>query len=88
MTKHTLGDGPIEPQNFNVMNALAYGIDHALNPDRSEAPGAGFILLVMNFGNSGRCNYISNVDRESVVAMLKEQLAYFQGMPTTGSGKA
>jgi hypothetical protein len=30
----------------------------------------------------GRCNYIANVDRDDVVVLLKEQLAYFEGRVT------
>ena len=78
-----LGDAPIEPEYIEKMNALARGIDEIFN---GEAKGAdrktGFVLLCFNFGDTGRCNFISNgADRKDVVALFKEMIARFEGQP-------
>jgi hypothetical protein len=84
MTKHTLGDAPIEPKFREMMNAVAQGLDDVFN---GEARGAdkkvGFVLLVFPYGASdGRCNYISNgADRRDIVVMMKEQIKRFEGQP-------
>jgi hypothetical protein len=83
MTKqdHQLGDGPIEDRYREQMNALAEALDRILNgDDHGKDRKVGFALLVFNFGSAdGRCNYISNADRNCVVTMLREQLARFEG---------
>lgn len=78
-----LGDAPLEPHLHGLMNDLARGVDEILNGDAtSAAKKNGFVLLVFPFdGHEGRCNYISNAQREDVVTLLKEQLARFQGQP-------
>lgn len=79
-----LGDAPIEPRLHEIMNALAQGLDKALNGDaKGKDRKNGFILLVFPFdGHEGRCNYISNgADRRDVVVMLKEQVRRFEGQP-------
>jgi hypothetical protein len=61
---------------------LATALDEVFNgPLKGPARKTGFILLVYPFGaKDGRCNFISNgADLNDVVALLKEQLAYFQG---------
>ena len=78
-----LGDAPIEPQYIETMNALARGIDEIFN---GEAKGAdrevGFVLLVFNFGDEGRCNFISNgADRKDIVTLFREMIARFEGQP-------
>jgi hypothetical protein len=79
-----LGDGPIQPEFYELMNAVARGLDEVFN---GQATGAdrkvGFVLLVFPFGNDdGRCNYISNgADRRDVVVMMKEQIKRFEGQP-------
>lgn len=85
-TPHELGSAPIEPEHFVLMNTLADVLDESFNPewvkDKESKRNIGFILMVFPFeGNAGRCNYISNANREDVVTMLREQLAYFSGMP-------
>lgn len=82
--------GPIQEGQREVMNALAYGLDDIFNPP--PLPGLprqkkiGFVLLTAYFGQieDGRVNYISNGEREDMVAMLKELLARFEGQPETG----
>ena len=78
-----LGDAPIEPQFIAQMNAVAMNLDRLFNgtahgPDRE----VGFVLLVYKFGDTGRCNFISNgSDRKDVVALFKEMIARFEGQP-------
>jgi len=84
---HNIGDAPIEPRLHSTMNALAKTVDEFLNgdPDRDfkiDDRKNGFVLLVFPFeGNEGRCNYISNANRDDIVVMLKEQLARLSGQP-------
>ena len=87
--KHTLGDAPIEPEHMEKMNALAQGLDKVLNHGHLPLKKTGFVLLVFPFGDhAGRCNYISNAERDDIVVLLKEQLARFRGMPETKGGRA
>jgi hypothetical protein len=79
-----LGDAPIEDKYRDKMVAIAQGLDELLNGEaKGPARKTGFVLLVFPFGeNEGRCNYISNgANRKDVVAMLKEQIARFEGQP-------
>jgi hypothetical protein len=80
--RHGLGDAPIEPKFREKMNVLAHFLDKQFNGDapRGERQ-VGFCLLVFNFGDEGRCNYISNADRLDMIVLLKEQLARFEGQP-------
>lgn len=87
--KHPLGDAPIEPEYIEQMNALAQGLDKILNHGHLPLKKTGFVLLVFPFGNhEGRCNYISNAERDDIVVLLKEQLARFQGAPEPEVGRA
>jgi len=79
-----IGDAPIEPQFEAMMNALAKTIDtideffNGKGEDKKRE--TGFVLMVFPTDHhEGRCNYISNVDRNDVRVLLKEQLAYFEG---------
>ncbi len=85
-----LGSGPIEPQHRELMNKLAHGLDEMFNGElKGQARKVGFCLLVFNFDEpreGGRCNYISNAERRDVVALLKEQIRYFEGQPDTLRG--
>ena len=91
MTKSKgLGDGPIEANYIDQMNALAVAIDRLFNGEaRGEKRKTGFVLMVFPFGDGpGRCNYISNgVNRDDVVVLMKEQIARFEGQPDV-TGKA
>lgn len=82
-TPVTLGDAPIEPRYIEQMNQLARYLDQRFNGlAKGKGKKTGFVLLVFPFGNhEGRCNYISNAEREDVIVLLKEQLARFQGIP-------
>lgn len=87
----SLGDAPIEDKYIDIMNALARGVDKALNPASEIAPGLpagnskkgnGFLLLVFPInGHDGRCNYISNADRKDIIVLMKEQIKRFEGQP-------
>jgi hypothetical protein len=88
-----LGDAPIEPRLYELMNAIARGLDDVLNGDKKgkDRPN-GFVLMVYPFENlahgDARCNYISNgADRKDVVALMKEMIARFEGQPEM-TGKA
>lgn len=72
---------PIQPEYIEVMRALGRAIDETLNDD--EGPKTtGFCLLVFPFGQSNnehRCNYLSNADREDMIATMKEFIARAEG---------
>ena len=85
-----LGDGPIEAEYVEKMQAVAQALDELFNgPVKGPARQTGFVLLVFPFGGKdGRCNYISNgADRRDIVTMMKEQIARFEGQPDV-EGKA
>lgn len=82
MNENTLGDAPIEEAYREQMTRLANLIDQFFNGElRGKDRKVGFVLMVFNFDEDGRANYISNADRSDVVTMLKEQLARFEGQP-------
>ena len=74
---------PIQDEHRALMNALAHGVDEALNGPKQIGvkPRIGFVLLVAEFGkiDGGRVNYISNGDRDSMLAMCREYLARAEG---------
>lgn len=86
-----LGDGPIQKEYHDNMNAVARGLDQIFNGKAKGADRAtGFVLLVFPFGDAGtgRCNFISNgADRRDVVTLMKEMIARFEGQPEI-SGRA
>ena len=76
-----LGDGPIQQEFIDMMNDLATKLDFMFNGlATGDDKKTGFILMVFPFGD-GRCNYISNANRQDVVPMLKEQIKRFEGQP-------
>lgn len=81
--EHTLGDAPIQEELYEMMNALARGLDKILNGEaKGDAKKNGFVLLVFPFeGHEGRCNYISNAQRDDIIVLLKEQIKRFEGQP-------
>ena len=84
---------PVQAEHHAVMNALAHGVDEALNGPRQIGikPKLGFVLLVAEFGriDGGRVNYISNGNREDMLAMCREYLARAEGRyQDPPSGKA
>jgi hypothetical protein len=66
-------------ETSQMMRAMARSIDDTLNTGAGPKK-AGFVLLVMPFDGppGARTNYISNAEREDVVAMLKEVVARFE----------
>jgi hypothetical protein len=79
--QQTLGDAPIEADYREQMNVLAHVLDAEFNGGDTGRK-TGFVLLVFPFADhAGRCNYISNANRDDVVVLLKEQLARFEGWP-------
>ena len=87
---HDIGDGPIEQAYSRLMNQLAHLLDEAFNGDtHGDERTTGFVLLVFPFGEAGRCNYISNgADRRDIVALLREQIARFEGQAEPKEGQA
>jgi len=78
-TGPTMAD-PIQSQYRARMNALAKKIDKGLNGS-AKPKKLGFVLLTAEFGRieDGRVNYISNGQREDMIAMLREYLARVEG---------
>lgn len=79
----------------STLSQLCKAIDVAVNPGRlPDGDGSrqmGFVLLVFPFdGPEGqRCHYGSNAsDRREIAALLREQAAYFEGMPDGQQGTA
>jgi len=74
---------PIEEEHRALMNALAHGVDEALNGPKKPGvkPTIGFVLLVSEFGKieGGRVNYISNGERADMLAICREYLARAEG---------
>lgn len=74
---------PIQEKYRSQMNKLARVIDEWFNGKRKPGrkPKVGFILLTAEFGkiDGGRVNYISNGEREDMIAMLREYLARVEG---------
>jgi hypothetical protein len=85
--KHKLGDEPIAPEYYAMMNTVARALDKMFNGDvKGLDRKTGFVLMVYPFGNlaegDARCNYISNgADRRDVVVLMKEMIARFEGQP-------
>ena len=81
--------GPIQEQYRKQMNRLAKLIDEFFNGRRkpNRKPTVGFILLTAEFGkiDGGRVNYISNGNREDMIAMMREYLARVEGRYSEGS---
>lgn len=75
--------GAIEPAAQEPMRKLATVVDTMLNGPRGMGLDRrwGFVVLVAEFGRieGGRVNYISNGERDDMVAMLREYLARLEG---------
>lgn len=83
---------PIQEDQREMMNFLAETLDQAFNGVGPVLPGlpqpaktVGFVLLTANFGKieGGRVNYISNGEREDMMAMMRECLARLEGQALT-----
>jgi hypothetical protein len=79
-----LGDGPIQQEYIEKMNAIAHVLDETFNGEkRGKDREVGFVLLVFEYGEKeGRCNFISNgAQRVDIVTLFKEMIARFEGQP-------
>jgi hypothetical protein len=76
----TSSHGPIEDKFRLDMNVLARLIDDFLN-GKERPQKVGFSLHVFEFGNyeGGLVNYISNANRQDMIAATKEWLARAEG---------
>lgn len=83
-----MAEQPISPQFLYDMNRLARVLDEAFNGPVVEGTKrrVGFVLLTAEFDKieGGRVNYISNGDRASMVAMMREYLARVDGRYAEG----
>jgi hypothetical protein len=75
-------DDPMDKtQTTEMMKLFARTLDKAINPDKDTVGDRnGFLILVAPFnGPAGqRVNYISNVERDGAIAMMKEVLARWE----------
>lgn len=80
---------PIQSRYRDEMNAIAKGLDDAFNGD-ARPKKIGFVLLMAEFGriDGGRVNYISNGERDDMIAMMKEWLARAEGRYSDQGGTA
>lgn len=65
---------PIDSHYRELMNSLATGLNDVLG-------GLGFALLIFEHGSvdGGRVNYISNSNRDDMIAAMREWLARAEG---------
>ena len=72
---------PITPEFQQAMRQVARVLDDAFNGPPGRKSTVAFVLLTAKFGDiqGGRVNYISNGDRASTIAMLREYLARLEG---------
>ena len=88
--KDRLGDAPVDEEYHAKMIAVCQAIDDFFNGEmKGRDREIGFVLMVFPFGEGkGRCNYMSNgADRASIVTLMKEMIARFEGQPEI-SGRA
>lgn len=82
MSDNQIGDGPVQSKYKEQMQALCEAIDSVFNGE-SLPKKTGFVLMAFPMGEdirgTGRCNYMSNANREQIIVLLKEQLARFEG---------
>lgn len=66
-------------ETTHMMQAIAKGVDRILNGEDQPKRNA-FVLLVMPFNGppGARTNYVSNADRDDIVAMMKEVVDRFE----------
>lgn len=81
-----LGDGPIQADYREKMNAVMATLDQFMNGEaKGSARETGIVVLMFPFGSvDGRCNFISNgADRADLIVLFKEMIARFEGQPQT-----
>lgn len=84
MSQPQLGDGPIQSDYREKMNAVMATLDEFMNGDaKGTDRQTGIVVLMFPFGaTDGRCNFISNgADRNDLVVLFKEMIARFEGQP-------
>lgn len=87
MTDHP--DDKIEEKYRNDMRDIAGFLDSIFNPGkRGGDRDVGFVLMVFPIGEMGRFNYVSNADRKSIVTLMREMIARFEGQPEIKPGNA
>lgn len=71
---------PIQPAFSEMMQRIAAAIDEGFNGTTGPKK-VGFVLLTAEFGKieGGRVNYISNAERDDMIAMMKEYIARLEG---------
>ena len=84
MKPQRLGDGPIQSDYREKMNAVMKTLDQFMNGDEHGTEReVGIVVLMFPFGASdGRCNFISNgADRSDLLVLFKEMISRFEGQP-------
>jgi hypothetical protein len=87
--EHEYGDAPVEERYREEMVTIMRAMNRYLNGDAPPPERkTGLVVLMFPLGEGpGRANYMSNgVNREDIVALFKEQIARFEGMPEIGDG--
>lgn len=73
---------PVEVEYIAQMNEMARLLDKFFNGNAvGKNKKTCFVLLIAGFGDSKRCNYISNGERLDCISMMKEVIARFEGQP-------
>jgi len=71
---------PIEPNLKKLMNDIGNLLGGALaSATKDTGLKYGFCLFMFQFGEGGFTNYISNANREDMLATLKEFIANAEG---------
>ena len=68
----------IEAEHKTSMNQLAGAVDDFFNHGKYPK-SVGFAMLLFNFGEPERVNYISNCDRADMIKAMREFLARATG---------
>lgn len=76
---------PVTPKYRAQLNALAAGIDKAFNGEGPSKVGFAILLFEFNEIKSGRMNWISNADRESMIVALKEMIGQLEARVHKGA---
>lgn len=87
-TRPAFGDQDVEAAYREALIAAVDTLDTFFNGEaRGPAKKVGFIVMAFPFNEGhGRCSYMSNgIDRDDVVALMKEQVARFEGRHVEGA---
>ncbi len=70
-------------ETLEILKRVAVGLDKVFNGDLEGVDRTtGFVLMAFPAGDVGVCNYVSNgVDRQDIIALLKEQVVRLEGQP-------